>query len=186
MKKARIGFPEVLLDINMELDEIMEIWENSGGTTFYEKISMAESVKKYRYLRNYRKAAGCMEDKKMVLTLITCPFDVGDKEVLKLWLKYCENPIKQQECPRYPVEASLEELESYYKKLDLYHQFAGRMNWIIDREELDANREEAQRAIGRLLKENKQQFEKRCRCCNTPLPWDYPYRECEDCFMLEE
>ncbi|MBQ6807529.1 MAG: hypothetical protein IJO97_08870 [Lachnospiraceae bacterium] len=186
LKKARIGFPEVLLDINMELDEIMEIWENSGGTTFYEKISMAESVKKYRYLRNYRKAAGCMEDKKMVLTLITCPFDVGDKEVLKLWLKYCENPIKQQECPRYPVEASLEELESYYKKLDLYHQLAGRMNWIIDREELDANREEAQRAIGRLLKENKQQFEKRCRCCNTPLPWDYPYRECEDCFMLEE
>ncbi|MDD6812207.1 MAG: helicase-related protein [Lachnospiraceae bacterium] len=186
MKKARIGFPEVLLDINMELDEVMEIWENADDTSFYEKVSMAESVKKYRYLRNYRKAAASMEDKKLLLSLITCPFDLGDKEVLRLWLKYCENPMWEMECPRFPVDASLEELESYYKKLDLYHQFAGRMNWMINREELDANREEAQRAIGKLLKEDKQQFEKRCKCCNDPLPWDYPYRICEDCFMLEE
>lgn len=186
LKKARIGFPEVLLDINMDLDEIMEIWENAGETPFYEKISMAESVKKYRYLRNYKKAVIRMDDKKLLLTLITCPFDIGDKEVLKLWLKYCEEPEEMQECPPYPMYATLEELESYYKKLDLYNQFAGRMNWAIDREELEANREEAQRAIGKLLKENKKQFEKKCKWCNTPLPWDYPYPICEDCFMKEE
>lgn len=186
LKKARIGFPEVLLDINMDLDKIMEIWEHAGETPFYEKISMAESVKKYRYLRGYKKAAACMEDKKLLLTLITCPFDVGDKEVLRLWLHYCENPETAQECPPYPVQAALEQMESYYKKLDLYHQFAGRMNWEIDREELEANREAAQRTIGKLLKEDKKQFEKRCKICNAPLSWDYPYQICEDCFMKEE
>lgn len=186
LKKARIGFPEVLLDINMDLDKIMEIWENAGETPFYEKISMAESVKKYRYLRSYKKAAACMEDKKLLLTLITCPFDIGDKEVLKLWLTYCEQPDVPRKCPAYPTDACLEQLESYYKKLDLYHQFAGRMNWLIDREELEINREEAQHAIGRLLKEDKKQFEKRCKICNTPLAWNYPYQTCEDCFMNEE
>lgn len=186
MKKARIGFPEVLLDINMELDEIIEIWENAGGTELYDKISMSESIRKYRYLKNYRKAAGCMKDKKLLLSLITCPFDIGDKEVLKQWLKYCENPMEEKACPPYPKEASLEALESYYKKLDLYSQFAGRANWVIDREALEVNREAAQRAIGILLKENKKQFEKKCQICGKPLLWDYPYRICEDCFMAED
>lgn len=186
IKKARIGFPEVLLDINMELDEIIEIWEGAGGTELYDKISMAESVKKYRYLRNYRKAHECMKDKKLLLSLITCPFDVGDREVLKLWLKYCEDPVKEQDCPPYPMDADLEELESYYKKLDLYSQFAGRMSWLTDREALDAGREEAQRAIGILLKEDKKQFEKKCNICGKALSWDYPYRVCEDCFMAED
>ncbi len=186
MKKARIGFPEVLLDINMELDEIIEIWENAGGTELYDKISMTESVRKYRYLKNYRKASGCMKDKKLLLSLITCPFDIGDKDVLKQWLKYCENPMEEKACPPYPKEVSLEVLESYYKKLDLYSQFAGRANWVIDREALESNREAAQRAIGVFLKENKKQFEKKCQLCGKPLLWDYPYRICEDCFMAED
>lgn len=186
IKKARIGFPEVLLDINMELDEIIQIWADAGEIALYDKVSMAESVKKFRYLRNYRKAAGCMNDKKLQLSLITCPFDIGDKEVIRLWLKYCEEPEKEQECPPYPKESSLEELESYYKKLDLYSQFAGRMKWLIDREALEANREAAQRAIGTLLQEDKKQFEKKCQICGKPLLWDYPYRICEDCFMEAE
>ena len=193
LKKARIGFPELLLDINMELDEIISVWEEAGGTALYDKVSMAESVRKYRYLRNYRKADECRKDKKLLLSLITCPFDIGDKEVIKLWLKYCENPMDEQECPPYPThmkndseDISLEEMESYYKKLDLYSQFAGRMNWFIDRQELEANREAAQHAIGTLLQENKQQFEKKCQICGKPLSWDYPYRICEDCFMEED
>lgn len=182
LTKARIGFPEALLDINMELDEIIEIWENSEDTPFYEKISMTESVKKYRYLRGYKRAAGCMGDKKLLLSLITCPFDMKDKEVLKLWLFYCEEPSAEQPCPPYPQEADLEELESYYKQLDLYSQFAGRMGWMIDRPALDANREEAQRAIGRLLKEDKQQFEMRCKICGAPLEWNFTYRICDRCY----
>lgn len=182
LKKARIGFPEVLLDIDMELDEIIEAWEKTRNLPMYDKISMAESIKKYRYLRNYRKRLPYMEDRKFVLSLITCPFDVKDREVLKLWLKYCENPEKQQDCPMLPYDFSLEGLESYYKQLDLYIQFAGRMNWVIDREEVAANREWAQHEIGELLKEDKGQFEKRCRECGRVLPWDYAYPICDRCF----
>ena len=55
LKRARIGFPEVLLDIDMELDEIIEAWEKTKNLPMYDKISMDESVKKYRYLKNSRK-----------------------------------------------------------------------------------------------------------------------------------
>ena len=124
-ESGRDGFPEVLLDINLELDEIIGAWEKTGNPPMYDKISMKESIDKYRYLRDYKKKLSCMEDRKLVLTLITCPFDVKDREVLRLWLRYCEDPEKQQDCPMLPRDFSLEGLESYYKQLDLYTQDKG-------------------------------------------------------------
>lgn len=182
IKRARVGFPEVLLDIDMELDEIIEAWEKTKNLPMYDKISMAESVKKYRYLKNYRRKLSYMEDRKFVLSLITCPFDVKDREVLRLWLRYCERPTEFHNCPMLPQDFSLEGLESYYKQLDLYTQFSGRMNWEVDREEIAVNREWAQHEIGDLLKEDKGQFEKKCRNCGTVLPWDYAYPICQDCY----
>ena len=104
LRRARVGFPEILLDIDIELDEIIEAWEKTGNPPMYDKISMKESVDKYRYLRDYRKKIAYMDDRKLVLSLITCPFDVKDREVLRLWLRYCENPEKQQNCPMLPKD----------------------------------------------------------------------------------
>lgn len=182
LKRARVGFPEVLLDIDLELDEVIAAWEKTRDLPMYDKISMAESINKYKYLKNYRKKIPYMNDRKLVLTLITCPFDVKDRDVLQLWLHYCEKPEKQRECPMLPRDFSLEGLESYYKQLDLYTQFSARMAWVIDKEEVAANREWAQHEIGEMLKEDKGQFEKRCRICGRPLMWDYAYPVCERCY----
>jgi len=182
IRRARVGFPEILLDIDIELDEIIEAWEKTGNPPMYDKISMKESVDKYRYLRDYRKKIPYMSDRKLVLTLITCPFDVKDREVLKLWLHYCEKPEKQQNCPMLPKDFSLEGLESYYKQLDLYTQFSARMDWVIDKDEVAANREWAQHEIGELLKDDKGQFEKKCRICGRPLVWNAAYPVCDRCY----
>lgn len=186
LRRARVGFPELLLDIDIELDEIIEAWEKTGNPPMYDKISMKESVDKYRYLRDYRKKITYMADRKLVLSLITCPFDVKDREVLRLWLRYCENPEKQQNCPMLPKDFSLEGLESYYKQLDLYTQFAARMDWVVDKEEVAANREWAQHEIGELLKDDKGQFERKCRICGRPLAWNAAYPICDRCYRRME
>lgn len=186
IRRARVGFPEILLDIDLELDEIIEAWEKTGNPPMYDKISMKESVDKYRYLRDYRRKISCMGDRRLVLSLITCPFDVKDREVLRLWLRYCENPEKQQNCPMLPKDFSLEGLESYYKQLDLYTQFSARMDWVIDKDEVAANREWAQHEIGELLKDDKGQFEKRCRICGKPLVWNADYPICDRCYRKME
>lgn len=182
LTRARTGFPEVLLDIDMELDEIIEAWEGTKNLPMYDKISMSESVKKYRYLKNYRKKPSYMNDRKFILSLITCPFDVKDREVLRLWLWYCEKPTEEHNCPMLPQDFTLEGLESYYKQLDLYTQFSGRMNWEIDREEVAVNREWAQSVIGEMLEDDKGQFEKKCRGCGAALPWDYDFSICQACY----
>ena len=185
LTRARVGFPEVLLDIDMEMDEIIEAWERTKNLPMYDKISMDESVKKYRYLKNYRKKLTYIDDRKFVLSLITCPFDVKDRDVLRLWLRYCEKPTEFHNCPMLPQDFSLEGLESYYKQLDLYTQFSARMSWEVDREEIAVNREWAQHEIGELLKDDKGQFEKKCRNCGAALPWDYAYPICQDCYHSE-
>lgn len=182
IRRARVGFPEILLDIDIELDQIIEAWEKTGNPPMYDKISMKESVDKYWYLREYRRKIPYMDDRKLLLTLITCPFDVKDREVLKLWLRYCEKPEKQQNCPMLPRDFSLEGLESYYKQLDLYTQFSARMGWVIDKDEVAANREWAQHEIGELLKDDKGQFEKKCRICGRPLAWNAEYPVCDRCY----
>lgn len=182
IRRARVGFPEILLDIDIELDQIIEAWEKTGNPPMYDKISMKESVDKYRYLRDYRRKISYMEDRKLLLTLITCPFDVKDREVLRLWLHYCEKPEKQQNCPMLPRDFSLEGLESYYKQLDLYTQFSARMDWVIDKDEVAANRERAQHEIGELLKDDKGQFERKCRICGRPLAWNAAYPVCDRCY----
>ena len=50
-------------DIDMELDEIIEAWEKTKNLPMYDKISMDESVKKYRYLKNSRKKLSYMDDR---------------------------------------------------------------------------------------------------------------------------
>ena len=182
LKRARIGFPEVLLDIDMELDEIIEAWEATKNLPMYDKISMAESVKKFRHLKNYRRKLSYMDDRKFILSLITCPFDVKDREVLRLWLWYCEKPTEEHNCPMLPQDFTLEGLESYYKQLDLYTQFSGRMGWEIDKEEVAVNREWAQSVIGEMLEDDKGQFEKKCRGCGVALPWDYEWPICQECY----
>ena len=182
IRRARVGFPEILLDIDIELDQIIEAWEKTGNPPMYDKISMKESVDKYRYLRDYRRKISYMEDRKLLLILITCPFDVKDREVLRLWLHYCEKPEKQQNCPMLPRDFSLEGLESYYKQLDLYTQFSARMDWVIDKDEVAANREWAQHEIGELLKDDKGQFERKCRICGRPLAWNAAYPVCDRCY----
>ena len=185
LTRARVGFPEVLLDIDMEMDEIIEAWEQTKNLPMYDKISMDESVKKYRYLKNYRRKLSYIDDRKFVLSLITCPFDVKDRDVLRLWLRYCEKPTEFHNCPMLPQDFSLEGLESYYKQLDLYTQFSARMSWEVDREEIAVNREWAQHEIGELLKDDKGQFEKKCRNCGAVLPWDYAYPICQSCYHSE-
>ena len=182
LTRARIGFPEVLLDIDMELDEIIEAWEATKNLPMYDKISMAESVKKFRHLKNYRRKLSYMDDRKFILSLITCPFDVKDREVLRLWLWYCEKPTEEHNCPMLPQDFTLEGLESYYKQLDLYTQFSGRMGWEIDKEEVAVNREWAQSVIGEMLEDDKGQFEKKCRGCGVALPWDYEWPICQECY----
>ena len=118
--------------------------------------------------------------------MISCPIDIKDREVVKLWLEYCQTysadislahprlgDLNLRGLPRY---------ETYYKQLDLYYQFSRRFGKLIDEKWLSREREKTEAAIMRYLVRGKQDYISRCPYCARPLLLGYPYRVCERCY----
>ena len=83
-------------------------------------------------------------------------------------------------------DQGLMKYETYYKMLDLYHQFSSRMGKTIDAERLKAERERAEDTIMRYLSRDKKSYIQKCKYCGRALPLGYPFRVCDACFGKEE
>ena len=72
--------------------------------------------------------------------------------------------------------------ETYYKMLDLYHQFSNRLGKEIDIRRLDAAREKTELSIMQALAKNKKEYINTCKYCGKTLPFGYEFRVCNACY----
>lgn len=72
--------------------------------------------------------------------------------------------------------------ETYYKMLDLYHQFSNRLGKEIDVRRLDAAREKTELSIMQALAKNKKEYINTCKYCGKTLPFGYEFRVCNACY----
>lgn len=77
---------------------------------------------------------------------------------------------------------SMQNYETYYKKLDLYYQFSYRFDKIIDEEWLVREREKTEAVIMRFLSRGKKGYIARCQYCGRLLPVGYMAGKCKRCF----
>lgn len=184
-----LGFPQVLLNMDAPLDVIINLWKDVKPSAPFEKINIeemmflyAEAYKKRRYIVDF-------DDKSVLYRMITCPIDIKDRELVALWLQYCETYTADITLTR-PSKKSrydgLHKYESYYKKLDLYYQFSMRMGKLYDAQWLEEERERTQDHIMELLALDKDEYILRCKYCGKVLPIDSPYRLCERCNKLRD
>ena len=81
-----------------------------------------------------------------------------------------------------PNGTTIDMLELYYKKLDLYFSFSKNMNMEIDKDWLETEKLKTAEAINAELVEDLDQYSKKCSRCGKTLPWDFVYNICEDCY----
>ena len=79
-------------------------------------------------------------------------------------------------------ENTTKHYETFYKMLDLYHQFSTRMGKISDSERLNREREKTEDTIMKLLAKDKKDYIRTCKYCGVTLPVGYPFRVCEKCY----
>ncbi len=77
---------------------------------------------------------------------------------------------------------SLQNYETYYKKLDLYYQFSYRFDKAMDEEWLARERERTEAIIMRYLSKGKRGYIARCQYCGRLLPVGYMAGKCRRCF----
>lgn len=186
LTQVNLGFPQVLLEIDAPLDELMKIWYSVTPSEPFVKENIDEALYLYEQAKKYKNQIDGFENKHLLYRMITCPIDIKDRKVVALWLEYCrtwsadvslERPILRPE-----RKGGILQYETYYKQLDLYYQFSHRMQKEIDEEWLGAEREKTEMKIMSYLAKGKQNYIARCRYCGRLLPLGSPFQVCDRCY----
>ena len=186
LTQVNLGFPQVLLDIDAPLDELLKIWYSVTPSEPFVKENIDEALYLYEQAKKCRSMIDGFENKHLLYRMITCPIDIKDRKVVSLWLDYCktwsadvslERPVLRRE-----KKGGILQYETYYKQLDLYYQFSHRMQKEIDEEWLAAEREKTELQIMNYLAKGKQNYISRCRYCGKLLPLGSPFQVCDRCY----
>lgn len=190
VSRVRLGFPSVLLDMDEPLDVILKIWRSVEPSLPFEKISIEEVLFLYERAYRSRKDIDGFEDKHTLYRMLTCSIDIKNKDIVALWLYYCETYTADVSLT-FPAlgmcsDQGLMRYETYYKMLDLYHQFSVRLGKDMDTARLERERERTEDTIMRFLVRNKRDYIQTCKYCGRALPLGYPFRVCDACFDRPE
>lgn len=184
--RVRLGFPHVLLNMDKPLDTILTVWKSVEVSAPFEKVDIDEMLFLYERAYAERKNIDGFEDKHLLFRMLTCSIDIKNRDIVELWLEYCKTYTADVKLmfPSLSIcyDKGLAKYETYYKMLDLYHQFSVRMGKELDQERLDTQREKTESTIMRYLSGKKSEYIGKCRCCERALPVGYLFKVCERCY----
>ncbi|MCI6868847.1 MAG: DEAD/DEAH box helicase [Lachnospiraceae bacterium] len=188
--KVNLGFPQVLLNIDEKLDEILKVWHSVEPVQPFEKENVDEALFLYERAQKVRTKIDGFDNKRLLYRMITCPIDIKDWRVVSLWLDYCQTYSADVSLKRPTLDprdrGGIMKYETYYKQLDLYYQFSHRMGKIIDEKWLAREREKTEANIMRYLAKDKTSYIVRCQYCGKLLPLGSVHRICDRCCGKEE
>ncbi|MEJ8554328.1 helicase-related protein [Tepidibacter sp. Z1-5] len=147
---AILGPSEDILNIeNVSLIEKLSVWsEKECKSLLYEKMDIGEYLIVLHNIRSY-KISQITRWK-----LLKIPFDVDNKELMNTFISYVDELFiaKRNELfkPMYKFE-SLDELEIYYQKINLYYSFGKVFGLTIDEEWIYEERKKLSEKINNLL-----------------------------------
>lgn len=185
---AIIGFPQVLLDIDQPIDQILTSWYSiKPNLDVYRKMDIKEMLMKYKSLYSIRDSIAGFDDKRELYNMISCDVDMGNEKCMALWRYYCRTYTADVSV-KFPVfddvkgDTLLERAETYYKMLDLYNQFSVRFGKIMDEERVAVERLKTEDIILAELGKSKKFYLRRCDCCGKLLPVGARSSLCDRCY----
>ena len=190
IEKCFAGIPDSLLEIDIDLVDALKTWSSMSLKGYFEKTDVTRII----YLLNRIKKMGLNVSKEDALKMATIPFEENNKTVYALWEEYCTmysrgviNLRKPQLKKNISSKKELDDLESYYKSLDLNYSFGKNFNLMINNRYICSEKESAANKINDLLVTKLLDHERVCSMCGRKLSWDYPNDECRKCRdMMQE
>ena len=182
--KCYIGIPDSLLELDIDIVDALKTWSLAKVKGYYKKADVTTII----YLLNRLKALNIKASKSDMLKMATIPFEENNKAVLALWEEYCimysEGAVNLKK-PKLKnivnTKKELDELESYYKSLELYYSFGKNFNLMINNRYISSEKENTANKINDLLLTNLLDHERVCIDCGKKLSWDYPSERCRFC-----
>ena len=187
IEKCFIGIPDSILEINIDLVDALKTWSAMPVKGYYEKSDVTTII----YLLNRLKKLNIEASKEELLKMATIPFEENNKAVCALWEEYCKMYSSGAVNLKKPVlkknvssKKELDELECYYKSLELNYSFGKNFNMMINNRYIAMEKEDTANRINELLLTNLLDHERVCINCGKKLSWDYPSERCRACKEL--
>ena len=189
IEKAKILFPESLLELEYPLLDILILWQRIQDTSLFEKANIDKEIALCKYLNKHKIAL----NKQTLLKFIEIPFEHEDDDLLMSWKHLIELYLEEKYIlthflvPNTTSGETLEEMEKDYRLLELIYSFIRLIDYHdLDLEEIVKAKENTSEKIVAYLKTNKRKLEKRCRICGKKMPWNNKYSTCKACHFKFE
>ena len=184
IKKCYIPVPNSLLDINIDIIDALKTWSTMPVKGHYEKTDVTMII----YLLNRLKKLNIEASKEDLLKMATIPFEENNKTVCALWEEYCRMYSQGAVNLKKPVlkrnvssKKELDNLEDYYKSLELNYSFGKNFNMMINNRYISLEKEDTANRINELLLTKLLDHERVCSICGKKLPWDCASDKCRVC-----
>ena len=184
IKKCYIPVPDSLLDINIDIIDALKTWSTMPVKGHYEKTDVTMII----YLLNRLKKLNIEASKEDLLKMATIPFEENNKTVCALWEEYCRMYSQGAVNLKKPVlkrnvssKKELDNLEDYYKSLELNYSFGKNFNMMINNRYISLEKEDTANKINELLLTKLLDHERVCSICGKKLPWDCASDKCRVC-----
>ncbi len=176
IRQACIGFPREVLSTEYPLDLLLQAWEKMPKAKEFVRESMQDAQ---ILLRAFRRRI-TREIRELVFDLITCPVDTRSEELVAYWARCAEAIVKNKHVPSpWFGDETLQDCELQYKAYDIRHQLLRRIGIEDD---CTAQRQAICDRIAELMRDNKEQYIRRCRICGKELPIGTVFNVCERCW----
>ena len=176
IEKIVLPFPEQTLRTDYDLIKLMLVWDLLPKVKGIKRVDLTEPIYLYKYLPPVPPHVSKAE----VYSYLCCPIDIKSEELVGYWRRCLMAIFSGRDLPHPNFETeSLEGCELQYKALDVKHQLLRRIG-IED----DSMEEKLYlcKKINEHLKKSKTNFLRKCSVCKQPLPVNYAFGLCENCY----
>ena len=178
VRAACIAFPRDVLATEYPIELLLKTWQSMERSSGFMREDMKDAQILLKCLRGLR---ALETERELVFDLITCPVDTRTEALVTYWAECARAILKKKRIPLpYFGTETLLDCELQYKAYDIHHQLLRRIGIPDDCTE---ERSAICDRIAELMKENKEQYIRRCKFCGRELSIGSQFNVCEDCFQ---
>ncbi|MGL5417593.1 MAG: helicase-related protein [Clostridium sp.] len=184
IEKCYVEIPDSLLELDIDIIDALKTWSLATGKGYFQKPDITTIV----FLLNRLKTLNIKASKEDLLKMATIPFEENNKKIVALWEEYCimySKGVVNLKKPKLKeivnTKKELDELECYYKSLELNYSFSKNFKLLINNEYISEEKEYTANKINNLLLTSLLSHERVCLDCGKKLSWDHPSERCRAC-----
>ena len=183
LQYAVAGFSDLIAQVDFDLLEVLEVWNRMPTADPYVKLD----ISRYITIISRMREAGFSLTREQELRAANIPFDETDPALNELFFRFLRTWAAGQDLERPALGEkqtayTLPELETHYRKLDLFFSFSKAFGCAIDRDGLYEERARTADEINQILLYNLKNNIRFCAKCGRALPLHQRGRLCSACF----